>query len=154
MIRSFVINNYLAREFVKVVLNMSLVFFCLGFIVNLFEEINYFKDYDVGIDTPIVLTLLFVPSLIYNMFPFMMLLSGIWFFLKMKKTEEITAMKVSGMSNFSVIMIPSILSVIIGIFIITSINPITSFMVKKYEATKGSFDIEKDYFCLDPDLVR
>ena len=89
--QDFVINNYLAREFAKVVLNMSLVFFCLGFIVNLFEEINYFKDYNVGIDTPIVLTLLFVPSLIYNMFPFMMLLSGIWFFLRMKKTEEIKA---------------------------------------------------------------
>ena len=67
MIRSFIINNYLAKEFLKVILNMSLAFFSLGFIVNLFEEINYFKDYDVGINTPIFLTLLFVPSLIYNM---------------------------------------------------------------------------------------
>ena len=145
MIRSFIINNYLAKEFIKVIFNMSLAFFSLGFIVNLFEEINYFKDYDVGIDTPIILTLLFVPSLIYNMFPFLMLLSGIFFFLKIKKTEEITAMKVSGMSNFSVIVVPSVLAILIGIFMITAVNPITSFMVKKYEATKGSFDIEKDY---------
>ena len=145
MIRSFIINNYLAKEFLKVIFNMSLAFFSLGFIVNLFEEINYFKDYDVGIDTPIILTLLFVPSLIYNMFPFLMLLSGIFFFLKIKKTEEITAMKVSGMSNFSVIVVPSVLAILIGIFMITAVNPITSFMVKKYEATKGSFDIEKDY---------
>ena len=62
-----------------------------------------------------------------------------------KKTEEITAMKVSGMSNFSVIVVPSVLAILIGIFMITAVNPITSFMVKKYEATKGSFDIEKDY---------
>ena len=117
MIRSLTINKYLSKEFLKVIANMSIVFFCLGFVLNLFEEINFFKDYDVNIDVPIILTALFVPSLLYNMFPFVTLLSGIWFFLKIKKTDEITAMKVSGMSNFSVIMIPSILSIIIGIFL-------------------------------------
>ena len=82
MIRTYIINNYLAREFFKVVINMSLTFFCLGVIINLFEELNFFKDLDVGIDVPIMLSALFVPSMIYNMFPFVVLLSGIWFFLK------------------------------------------------------------------------
>ena len=136
MIRSFVINNYLAREFFKVILNMSLTFFCLGFVINLFEEINYFKDYNVGIEIPVFLTLLFVPSLTYNMFPFIILLSGIVFFLKIRKTDEIIAIKVSGLSNFSVILVPSILAIILGIFFITSINPLTSFLVKKYETIK------------------
>ena len=84
MIRAFVINNCLAREFLKICLNISLFFFCLGFIVNLFEEINFFKDFDVQIDVPIMLSLLRVPSLFYNMFPFIILISGIWFFLKIK----------------------------------------------------------------------
>ena len=116
MIRSFIINKYLAIEFLKVVINMSFFFFCLGFIINLFEEINLFKDFDVGINIPIILSLLFVPSLLYKMFPFVILLSGIWFFLRIKKTDEVVAMKVSGMSNFSIIMIPSLISIILGIF--------------------------------------
>ena len=145
MIRSFVINNYLAREFLKIILNMSLVFFCLGFIVNLFEEINFFKDFDVGIGVPIMLSVLYIPNLIYNAFPFIILLSGIWFFQKIKKTDEIIAMKVSGMSNFSVILVPSILSIILGVFIITSINPITSILVKKYETIRGSYEKEQNY---------
>ena len=70
MIKAFIINNYLAREFIKVIINMSLAFFCLGFIINLFEEINFFKDFDVGINVPIMLSTLFVPSMTYNMFPF------------------------------------------------------------------------------------
>jgi lipopolysaccharide export system permease protein len=74
-----------------------------------------------------------------------MLLAGIWFFLKIKKTDEITAMKVSGMSNFSVILIPCLLSLIIGAFFITSINPITSVLVKKYESIKGNYEKDKDY---------
>ena len=145
MIRSMIINKYLVKEFLKVIFNMSVSFFCLGFIINLFEEINFFKDYDVGINIPISLSLLFVPSLLYNMFPFVVLLSGIWFFLKIKKTDEIIAMKVSGMSNFSVIIVPGILSIILGIFFITSINPLTSLLVKKYETIKGSYERDKDY---------
>ena len=145
MIRSFVINNYLAREFLKITINMSLVFFALGFIVNLFEEINFFKDFDVGIEVPIILSVLYVPNLLYNALPFVILLSGIWFFQKIKKTDEIIAMKVSGMSNFSVIMVPSIISVILGVFVVTSINPITSVLVKKYETIRGSYEKEQNY---------
>ena len=145
MIRSFIINKYLAREFFKVVINMSLIFFCLAFILNLFEEINFFKDYDVGIKVPIILSALFVPSLLYNMFPFVILLSGIWYFLKIKKTDEIIGMKISGMSNFSIIIIPSLVVVILGIIFITSINPVISVLVKKYETIKGLYEKDQDY---------
>ena len=145
MIRSFLINKYLAKEFIKIVINTSIIFFCLGFIMNIFEEINFFKDFNVTIITPIILSLLFVPSLLNYFFPFVILLSGIWFFLKIKKTDELTSMNVSGMSNLSVIIIPSILSIILGIFFVTALNPITSLLVKKYEAVKGNYEKEQDY---------
>lgn len=145
MIRTFIINKYLATELIKVIINMSLIFFCLGVLMNVFEEINFFKDIDVGLYIPIALSLLYVPSLFYNMFPFIILLSGLWFFLKIKKTDEATVINVFGMSNFSIILIPSILSIILGIFFITSINPITSLLVKKYETIKGSYERDKDY---------
>ena len=145
MIRSFLINKYLAKEFIKIVINTSIIFFCLGFIMNIFEEVNFFKDFNVAIITPIILSLLFVPSLLNYFFPFVILLSGIWFFLKIKRTDELTAMNVSGMSNLSVIIIPSILSIILGIFFVTALNPITSLLVKKYEAVKGNYEKEQDY---------
>ena len=145
MFRSFIINKYLAKEFIKVVINVSLILFCLAFILNLFEEINFFKDFDVGIIIPITLSALFVPSLLYNMFPFVVLLSGIWFFLKIKKTDEIIGMQISGMSNFSVIIIPSIISVVLGVMLITSFNPIISILVKKYEFIKGTYEKDQDY---------
>ena len=145
MIRNFVVNKYLAKEFFKIVINTSLTFFCLGFVLNLFEEINFFKDLEVGINIPIILSVLFVPSLLYNMFPFVILISGIWFFLRIKKTDEIIALKVSGISNFSIIIIPSIVSIILGILIITAFNPITSVLVKKYEIIKGSYEKDQEY---------
>ena len=145
MIRSFLLNKYLGKEFIRIVINTSIIFFCLGFIMNIFEEINFFKDFDVTISTPIVLSLLFVPSLLNNFFPFVILISGIWFFLKMKKTNEQTSMNVSGMSNLSIIIIPSVLSIMLGIFFVTAINPITSLLVKKYETVKGNYEKDQDY---------
>jgi len=124
---------------------MSVLFFCLGFVMNLFEEINFFKDYNIKIITPIKLTLLFVPGLLYNMFPFIILLSGIWFFLKIKKTDEAKAINVFGMSNLSIILIPSLISITLGIFFVTSVNPVTSILVKKYETLKGSYERDKEY---------
>jgi len=145
MIKSLIINKYIIKEFSKTVINMLLVFFCLAFIVNIFEEINFFKDFDVKIYLPIVMSILFVPSILYNMFPFIILFSGIWFFLKIKKNDEVTAMKVSGMSTFAIIIIPCLVSIFFGILILTSINPITSVLVKKYERIKGNYEKEMEY---------
>ena len=145
MIRSFLINKYLAVQFFKIVITISIIFFCMGFIMNIFEEINFFKDFAVNITTPIMLSLLFVPSLLNNFFPFVILLSGIWFFLKIKKTDELTAMNVSGMSNLSIIIIPSFISIILGILFVTTIDPVTSALVKKYETVKGNYEKDQDY---------
>ncbi len=145
MIRSFTINKYLSKEFTKITIKTIFVFFCLGYIMNLFEEINYFKDLDVKIYLPMSLSALIVPSLLYNMLPFIVLISGILFFRKMRKSDEIIAMKISGMSNLSIIIIPSLISIIIGIIFVTSINPVTSILVTKYENIKGNYDRDKDY---------
>ena len=145
MIRTFLINKYLGKEFLKIVINTSIVFFGLGFIMTLFEEINFFKDADVNFKVPIGLSFLFTPSLLHNFFPFIILISGLWFFLKIKKTDELTAINVSGMSNLSVIIIPSIISVMLGIFFMTTINPITSTLITKYESIKGGYEKDQEY---------
>ena len=145
MIGSFVINKYIAREFIKIVINTILIFFCLGFFMNLFEEINFFKDIDIGVKMPILLTSLKVPTMLNKMLPFIILISGIWFFLKIKKSDEVTAMKVSGMSNLSVILIPSAIAILLGIFFITLVNPVTSISLKNYEIIKGQYERDKDY---------
>mgnify|MGYP006097840757 CR=1 FL=1 len=148
MIRSHQINNYLGKEFLKIIFNTSLIFFSVGFVMTLFEEINFFKELQVNIYTPIILSLLFTPSLLHNFFPFIILISGIWFFLKIKKSDELTAINVSGMSNLSIIMVPGLLSVILGIIFIAAINPVTSVLVTKYEKIKGNYELDQEYLAV------
>jgi len=145
MTKSLLINKYLGIEFIKIVFNTNLVFFFLGCIMNLFEEINFFKDLDVGLRLPLVLTFLYVPSLLNHFFPFVILISCIWFFLKIKKTDELTAINISGVSNLSVILIPSSLTIVLGILFVTAISPLAAGLVQKYESIKGSYETDQGY---------
>ena len=140
-----VINKYLCKEFLKITIVITLIFFGLGLLMSVFEETNFFKNLDVSFNTPLLLAFLFTPSLMYSFFPFIILISGMLFFLKLKRTDELTAINISGKSNFSIIIIPSILSVFLGILFITSFNPISSFMIKKYETIKGVYEEDLNY---------
>ena len=67
--------------------------------MNLFEEINFFKNYDVGILMPIKLSLLVIPSIIINLLPFILFISSMVVFIKLKDNRDIIALKTFGFSN-------------------------------------------------------
>ena len=65
-----VILNYIIKGFIKNFLIVVGIFYCFGFILNLFEEIEFFKNLEVSILTPLVLTSIYIPSLIIKILPF------------------------------------------------------------------------------------
>ena len=62
-----ILYKYLTLGFLKIVLNSLLIIFCFVFILNLFEEINFFKDINVGIGLPLLLTLMYIPNLLVQL---------------------------------------------------------------------------------------
>ena len=145
MLKSLIINKYVSKDFLKIIFTMIIAFFSLATIMNLFEEINFFKDLEIGILIPIFMSILIVPNFIFNLFPFIILLSAVWLFLKFTRTDEIIAMKTSGISNTSIIIIPCLVVFFLGIFFVAGINPVTSALVEKYENIKGSYNKDKEY---------
>ncbi len=140
------INNYLIYSYSKVLINFIFVFFCLGLILNLFEEIEFFKNSNESLFLPFTLTLSYIPNLIFiNLMPFIIFLSGMWFFISIKHNSELLTLKVFGYSNFKIISIISVLSFVWGIFILIIINPVTSNMVKYYEKTKSNYSKDTDH---------
>ena len=65
-----VLFNYLFTGYLKTVLKVILIFYCFGLILNLFEEIEFFKNLDIGIGLPLLLTMLFIPNLIIQLLYF------------------------------------------------------------------------------------
>ena len=78
MIKTF--ELYLILLFAKKILNTFLIFFTLIFILNLFEEINFFKDLQTNFFFPIILSGLNAPATLFEIFPFIFLIGTQFFF--------------------------------------------------------------------------
>ena len=66
-----IILKYLLKNFLKTFFVVVLIAYCFGMILNLFEEIEFFKNLDVSILTPLLLTIIYIPGLIIDLLPFM-----------------------------------------------------------------------------------
>ena len=75
-------KKHLFGVFTKSVLEISGIFFSLIFILGFFEEVNFFRDTDVGIFQIMFLTVLNAPSLFFEIFPFIFLIATQLFFYK------------------------------------------------------------------------
>tara|TARA_B100000963_G_scaffold348135_1_gene355281 strand:- start:4357 stop:5445 length:1089 start_codon:yes stop_codon:yes gene_type:complete len=137
--------NYLLSGFFKTIIKVILIFFCFGLILNLFEEIEFFKNLNTSISTPIILTSLYIPGLIIKLLPFIIFISSMWFLLHLRNSSDLLSMKVFGFSNFKIFIILGLSAFIFGWFVLFVINPITSVMTKYYEQTKSQYSRDIDH---------
>ena len=140
-----VLSQYLLYGYFKTIFKVILIFYCFGLILNLFEEIEFFKNLNVTIFIPITLTALFIPSLIIKMLPFVIFISSLWFLLNLRNSKDLLTLKVFGFSNFKIFFILALTSFIFGWMILFTINPFTSTMVKYYEQTKSEYSKDVDH---------
>ena len=143
--RNSVLNRYLIKEFLVGLLNVTLIFSAAGVIMNLREEITYFADYNVGIVLPVALSFMIVPSILINIFPFIIFLSSMWVFIKLKYNRDILSLKTFGLSNLNFLFLFCLSAVFVGIITLFAITPLTSVVVKYYEDIKGKYDIDKSH---------
>ena len=140
-----ILFKYLLSGFFQTIFKVILIFYCFGLILNLFEEIEFFKNLNVTVLIPITLTALFIPSLIIKMLPFIIFISSLWFLLGLRNSKDLLTLKVFGYSNFKIFFILAITSFVFGWIILFTINPFTSTMVKYYEKTKSEYSKDIDH---------
>jgi lipopolysaccharide export system permease protein len=88
------------------------------------------------------------PSQIFEMFPFIFLISTQFFFIKLFNNNEINIFKYSGLNNFKIINILSVLSFFIGILIITLFYNLSSNLQKYYLEIKNQYSSDKSYLAV------
>ena len=140
-----IIINYILKNFLKTLLIVVSVVFCFGIILNLFEEIEFFKNLDTSIFKPLFLTIIFIPSLIIKLFPFIIFISSMWFMIKIRNNNDLLTLKIYGYSNVKIYLILALTSFFIGWTILTLITPLSSSMVKYYEKTKSQYARDIDH---------
>lgn len=140
-----IIFNYLIRNFLSKVFIAILVTYSFSLILNLFEEIEFFKESDADILQPLILSSIFIPSLIIKLLPFIIFFSSMWFITKIKNNKDLLVLKVYGYSNLKIFFILATTSFLLGWLILIIANPITSSMVMYYEKTKSQYARDIDH---------
>ena len=139
------INRYIIKEFLKNLLIVIGVIFSIILIITLLEEFNYFKSkQDLKFVQFIIFTFLKIPNLLFNLFPFIVLFTGILFYLKIYNYNEIISLRIMGYSNIQIILIPALTCFVLGYLIIFTVVPFTSSLLKYYEELKSEYDQTKN----------
>ena len=143
-----VYQSYISKQFLLTFFKTVLIFTTLSFVLNIFEEINFFKDLNVSIGIPVFLTLLNIPSIIFEIFPFIFLITTQFFFIKLIEQNENISFKNFGLSNTKIIKLLSVLSFLIGIVIVTIFYNLSSNLKYSYLDIKNSYATDNKYLAV------
>ena len=141
-------NLYIIKNFLTSLVNVSLIFFALVFILNIFEEISFFKDQTSDILIPILLTFLNIPSVIFDIFPFIFLITTQVFFLNLLDKDELNIFKNFGLNNFKIIKVLALTSFAISILLIVLFYNLSAKLKFKYLDLKNSFANDNKYLAV------
>jgi len=142
-------TQFLIITFLKSFLNVFLVMLSLVFILNILQEIEFFSNKNVSSVYPIYLSLMNTPSIIFEMLPFIFLISSQFFFIKLFNNNEINIFKYSGLKNFKIIYILSTLSFVMGILAIVLFYNLSSTLQSYYLEIKNQYSADKsDYLAV------
>ena len=142
---SKILLNYILIKFLKNFLIVVGVFYCFGLILNLFEEIEFFKNLNTNFLLPLLLTSIFVPSMIIKLLPFIIFISSMIYMIQIRNNRDLLTLKIHGFSNLKIFFILASTSFVAGWFILFVATPITSSMVKYYEKTKSTYAKDTDH---------
>jgi len=121
---------------------------CLVIILNILGEIEFFKIYEVASFFPIYMGLLNTPSLIFEMFPFIFLISTQVFFVSLFNNNEIQIFKYSGLKNTSILFIITSFTFVIGILIIIFFYNASSNLKNFYIKIKSNYTSEENHLAV------
>ena len=111
-------ESYLTKLFLKNILIIVVIFIFLSFFLNIFEEIKYFENKENNLYYPILLTILNIPSIVFEILPFIFLLGVMFFFINLYEKEEIELLRSNGINNYKITRLISFISLILGLILI------------------------------------
>ena len=141
-------QNYISLYFIKTFLMVSFIFFCITIIINIFEEIRFAEKYNAEMFFSIYLSLLNAPTLMFEILPFIFLISAKIFYISLNEKNEIEILNSNGIGNLKIVFILSIISALIGIFVLLFYYSLSSNLKSKYLEIKNKFSNSNEYLAV------
>ena len=140
--------KFISSIFFKSLFFVFAVIFSLIFILNLLTELEFFKEENVQINFTLFLSFLNTPALIFEMFPFIILLTIQLFFIKLFENKEIEIFKYSGLKNSSILIIILSLSLITGVLVVSIFYNLSSNLKNIYLDLKSNYTSDGKYLAV------
>jgi len=141
-------EQYLIKNFLNKFLIISLIFLSLIVILSILEEISFFKDIKINFLYPYFLTLLSSPITLFEIFPFIFLLSTQFLFYGLFKNEELNLLKINGLSNLKIIKTLFFTAFLIGVITVLIFYNAASKLKFIYTDLKNSFSEDNKYLAV------
>ena len=139
----FILSTYLKSFIFVFFIMISLVI-----ILNILSELEFFRSTSVSLFFPIYLSLLNSPSLIFEMFPFIFLISTQLFFINLFNDNQIQIFKYSGLKNSKILTIITLFSLFLGVIIITLFYSFSSNLKNFYLEFKNNYTADDKYLAV------
>ena len=140
--------QFILRIYITALINIFLIFFSLIFILNLLTELEFFKEIEVSSFYPLYLSLINTPMFVFEMFPFIFLISTQVFFNNLFNNNEMNILKYSGLKNSKIFSILSITTFLLGIFIVFIFYNFSSNLKYFYLGLKSNYTTNDQYLAV------
>ena len=123
-----ILHRYFARRFLTMFLSILTVFALFLALLDLVDQLRRFGS-DVSFGQVVYLTLLNLPSGLYEILPLVMILSTVALFLSLARSSELVVTRAAGRSALRSLISPVVVALLIGAVGVTMINPIVAAML-------------------------
>ena len=141
-------TKFLIEIFFISFLKVFLIFFGIILIINILDQIDFFSKKDVYFFYPVFLSFLNTPSIIFEIFPFIFLITTQVFFIKLIDSHELQIFKYSGLNNFTIVKIVGLFSFIFGLFLILFFYSASAVLQNNYLEIKNEYSNDNKYLAV------
>ena len=141
-------TKFIVLTFLKSLFFVFLIFLSLIILLNILTELEFFQEKSVSTFFPIYISLLNAPTLVFEMFPFVFLISTQVFFINLFNNNQIQIFKYSGLKNSTLIKIISVAAFLIGIFLVAIFYNFSSNLQNIYLELKNKYSSDDKYLAV------
>jgi len=124
------------------------IFFGIIFITSILEQVDFFRSIELNFFYLIFLSFLNTPSIVFEILPFIFLISTQFFFIALINKNELEIFKYIGLDNFKIIKIIGTYSFVLGLLFVIIFYNISSTLKNSYLMVKNKYTNDSKYLAV------
>jgi|TARA_B110000037_G_C17111860_1_gene502180 lipopolysaccharide export system permease protein len=141
-------TKFLIKLFTNSFIKIFIIFFSIILITNTLEQADFFKDINFSFIYIFFLSFLNTPSIVFELLPFIFLISTQIFFISLIDKNELDIFKYSGLNNYRIIKIITTYSFFLGFLFVIIFYNFSSVLKNSFLLIKNQYTDDSKYLAV------